>query len=471
MSIALRFGLVLLVLMTLAQVQLCLNGAHLSREIMKEKLNAEANGGKLWVFLCAGSDGYDNYRHQADVYHAYQIIAKNHGLANTTILMAYDDIANAFGNKHKGVIINEPNGPNVYPGEAAHDYRREQVSRDNFLAVLTGDKSGVKGGSGRVLETDENDTIFVYFADHGGPGVIAFPQKFLVYQPLLSAEKVMAALKEMHAGNKYTRFTFFIEACFSGTMFDQLLDPSLNIYGMTAADPFESSYACDYSKEFGTYLNDCWSIHWMDEVTANAQEDLTELYSEVVSDTNTSHPCVYGDLALGNDSISVFIGADSSSSSVPPKKMGKRSHGADAVSAHEVDRAILLRRLAHAESAEEKKLLSMELRKERLNRLAVEDKVNLILHKFTRDAALREELMHPSDYISSPGKCHRSSSDLAPRDCELAAMDAFAEHCGLTSNYAYKHLTTMSNLCKRFQPSPATVTEAIRRSCFEATRW
>jgi len=30
-------------------------------------------GGKLWVLLVAGSSGYMNYRHQADVCHAYQV--------------------------------------------------------------------------------------------------------------------------------------------------------------------------------------------------------------------------------------------------------------------------------------------------------------------------------------------------------------------------------------------------------------
>ncbi len=31
------------------------------------------DGGKIWVLLVAGSRGYFNYRHQADVCHAYQV--------------------------------------------------------------------------------------------------------------------------------------------------------------------------------------------------------------------------------------------------------------------------------------------------------------------------------------------------------------------------------------------------------------
>lgn len=31
------------------------------------------NGGKIWAVLVAGSRMYDNYRHQADVCHAYHV--------------------------------------------------------------------------------------------------------------------------------------------------------------------------------------------------------------------------------------------------------------------------------------------------------------------------------------------------------------------------------------------------------------
>ena len=30
-----------------------------------------------WAVLVAGSNTYSNYRHQSDVYHAYQILSKN----------------------------------------------------------------------------------------------------------------------------------------------------------------------------------------------------------------------------------------------------------------------------------------------------------------------------------------------------------------------------------------------------------
>ena len=52
------------------------------------------------------------------------------------------------------------------------DYTGVSVTASNFYAVLLGDKKSVKGGSGKVVASKPNDRIFVYYTDHGGPGVL-----------------------------------------------------------------------------------------------------------------------------------------------------------------------------------------------------------------------------------------------------------------------------------------------------------
>ena len=46
-----------------------------------------------WALLVAGSNGWYNYRHQADVCHAYQILHKNGIPDSNIIVMMYDDLA------------------------------------------------------------------------------------------------------------------------------------------------------------------------------------------------------------------------------------------------------------------------------------------------------------------------------------------------------------------------------------------
>ena len=55
-------------------------------------------------------------------------------------------------NPTKGIIINKPNGTNVYPG-VPKDYTDMEVTPENFLNVITGNKEAMVGkGSGKVLE-------------------------------------------------------------------------------------------------------------------------------------------------------------------------------------------------------------------------------------------------------------------------------------------------------------------------------
>ena len=40
------------------------------------------------------------------------------------------------------------------------------------MAVILGDKKRVKGGNGKVLKSGPNDHVFIYYTDHGSPGVL-----------------------------------------------------------------------------------------------------------------------------------------------------------------------------------------------------------------------------------------------------------------------------------------------------------
>jgi legumain len=69
------------------------------------------------------------------------------------ILFAFDDIANNSENPFPGQVFNKPNGIDVYEGVFI-DYKGSDVTPENFLNVLKGNKESMKGiGSGKVLES------------------------------------------------------------------------------------------------------------------------------------------------------------------------------------------------------------------------------------------------------------------------------------------------------------------------------
>ena len=218
-----------------------------------------------WAILVAGSHTYSNYRHQVDVYHAYQVLKRNGFSQDRIITFAYDDIAHNIKNPFKGKVFNKPTyaapGVDVYEGIVI-DYKGIHVQPAVFLHVLEGNKSAVSGiGSGRVLESTKDDNVFIYFADHGAPGLIAFPYKNLY------AKDLMASLNKIHG--RYNKLVFYVEACESGSMFTNLPN-NTRIYALSAANPSESSWGTYCSpqdvvqgKHIGSCLGDLFSVNFL----------------------------------------------------------------------------------------------------------------------------------------------------------------------------------------------------------------
>ena len=57
--------------------------------------------------LVAGSNGYWNYRHQADVAHAYHLLIQNGMSPDDIIVMMFDDIADNYENPLPGTLYNK----------------------------------------------------------------------------------------------------------------------------------------------------------------------------------------------------------------------------------------------------------------------------------------------------------------------------------------------------------------------------
>jgi len=267
-----------------------------------------------WAVIVAGSSGYDNYRHQADACHAYQIVRENGVPQENIITFMYNDIAHNPINPFPGQIFNRPTaagvpGTDVYAGVQI-DYAGDDVSPENFLAVLRGNSSGVHPKGGKVLNSMATDRILIYFADHGGPGFIELATAYLF------APDLLATLEYMHVHHRFGQMVFYLEACESGSMFDKLLKPEWNIYALTASNPEESSWGayCQPAdmvngKELHTCLGDLMSVSWMEDSDARGpKETLAQQAAIVRARTNRSHVMQYGDMGFLNEPTGDFLG-------------------------------------------------------------------------------------------------------------------------------------------------------------------
>jgi len=262
---------------------------------------------KNWALLIAGSNTWDNYRHQADVCHAYQTMHKAGIPDDQMVVMMYDDIAYHKKNPYKGNIINEPRGPNVYEN-VLKDYTGKDVNVQTFLAVLQGDKDGVKrltGKAGKVIESGPDDYVFVYFADHGAAGLLMMPKL-----PYLKATDLNAAFKDMHSKKKFKKLLMYTEACDSGSMFLNIMPTNIDVYVTTATKPDEPSWSQDYDNKRKTSINDEYSSIWLEDTDkANlAKETIDAQYKKVKKNADGQHPMVFGDLTIGQLTLDQFFG-------------------------------------------------------------------------------------------------------------------------------------------------------------------
>ncbi|GLH03273.1 26S proteasome non-ATPase regulatory subunit 9, partial [Gryllus bimaculatus] len=291
--------------------------------------------GEIWAVLVAGSNGYGNYRHQADVCHAYHVL-REHGVpADHIITMMYDDIAYSPENPYPGTIINAVNGSNVYEG-VFRDYIGKDVNSTNFLKVITGDAEGLQGvGSGRVLKSGPNDHVFINFVDHGADYLICFPND----TDELYAPDLLKAFMEMSEKEMYAKMVVYIEACESGSLFDNFLSNKLNI---TAAKRDQDSYACCWDAKVEAYLGDVFSVNWMEDSDSEnlEEETLSEQYSVVVKETNTSNPQEFGTLSIGRLPVGQFMGTKQF-----PKPSKSTIRCGDEVGSPNVPIAVLQRKL------------------------------------------------------------------------------------------------------------------------------
>ncbi|XP_061825005.1 legumain [Nerophis lumbriciformis] len=394
----------------------------------------EADEGKNWVVIVSGSASWYNYRHQADACHAYQIVHKNGIPDEQIVVMMMDDLADSDENPTPGILINRPNGTDVYKG-VVKDYIREAVTPENFLAVLRGEASKVKGGSGKVLASGPNDHVFVYFTDHGAPGILAFPNGELHVKDLQDT------IKYMHDNKKYKKMVLYIEACESGSMMNHL-PHDIDVYATTAANSHESSYACYYDAERDTYLGDWYSVNWMEDsdVEDLSKETLLKQFKIVRSHTNASHVQQFGNKTMAHMKVSAFQGEPKTGT--PPKPAAPLPPVAhlDLTPSPDVPLAILKRKLMASNDIFDARKLLAEIDSHFKVREMLAASMRRIAEEVTGDAAEAEEVIN-------------ERRDLTQHDCYRTSVDHYKHTCfnwnKAEYEYALRHLYALLNLCER----------------------
>ncbi|KAF4404060.1 hypothetical protein G4B88_014516 [Cannabis sativa] len=442
---------------------------------MAEGTNQEDLEGEIgtrWAILVAGSSGYGNYRHQADVCHAYQLLIKGGLKEENIVVFMYDDIAKSELNPRPGVIINHPQGDDVYAG-VPKDYTGHQVTTENLYAVLLGDKKAVKGGSGKVIDSKPNDRIFIYYSDHGGPGVLGMPN-----MPFLYAMDFIEVLKKKHAAGTYRKMVIYVEACESGSIFEGIMPKDMNIYVTTASNAQENSWGtyCPGMEpppppEYITCLGDLYSVAWMEDSQGHnlKRETIKQQYETVKERTANandfvnggSHVMEYGSRSIRAEKLYLYQGFDPATVNFPPNN-NKLHMPMEVVNQRDAELYFMWQLYKRSELEKKTEILK-QIKDTTRHRTHLDESIKLIgslLYGPQKNEAVLNSVRSPGLPLVDDWSCLKSM------------VRVFEKHCGSLTQYGMKHMRAFANICNN-GVSQASMEEACLAACdnHDAGQW
>ncbi|KAK8881407.1 hypothetical protein M9Y10_004143 [Tritrichomonas musculus] len=247
---------------------------------------------KRFALLYAGSNGFYNYRHQADIFTIYnQLLARGFTYYDMAVY-AYNDIATDSANPFTGQVFHSiDHKVNVFPGDHAINCKGDKVTAHILYNALS------------TLPTSRNDYIFMYYDNHGGPGILGVPDG---NGDDITADLLSEAFTNCSQKHAYKQFLFLIEACYAGSVAQEITAPNVAI--ITAANDHESSYAAVYDEEVGTYLSNEFSNNFISIIDESPELTVGELFTTLKTQTVESHVTFYGDESMKSELLSTFIG-------------------------------------------------------------------------------------------------------------------------------------------------------------------
>lgn len=233
---------------------------------------------ELFAVIAASSNGWENYRHQADALAIYDLL-KNHGLSDDKIILfLYDDIAKNKNNLFKGTVRHTIDGKNLRENIEI-DYSGDEVTVENFKNVLLGNKS-LKTPT--VLETGDKSNVLIYLIDHGGEISVPFAGG-----GELRGDELNRIIQNLYQNNKYRQLLFVADICLGGNFLANLKTPGA-LY-LTGSSENEPSLAANYDSQLENWLSDEFTNQFLEVATEKPDISLSAFYTILYKKVIGSH--------------------------------------------------------------------------------------------------------------------------------------------------------------------------------------
>ena len=239
-----------------------------------------------YAVLVAASEGWKNYRHQADVLGFYHYLKGEGYDDDHIILIMADDIAYNERNPLQGVVRREVSGNNLYE-DVVIDYKLGDLSLGDLKQILTSEPSDVYPVT---LGSSKSDNVLFFWSGHGTQNGWKWKET-----ENLNADFAKSVFSDM----QFRKMFAIIETCYSGGVAQGCIGiPGLLM--MTAANPYETPKADAFDSELQVYLSNTFTSSILSQFETNPNSIIYDLYLHAFDKTNGSHVMVYNPDYYGN---------------------------------------------------------------------------------------------------------------------------------------------------------------------------
>jgi phosphatidylinositol glycan class K len=182
------------------------------------------------------------------------------------VLMVADEIPANPRNPHKNKMYWSSSDV-VWSNTTRLDYRGDDVTVDALRRVLMG-----KGSRKRVLKTDKESNIFVYWTGHGG-------DQFFKFQDVqeITATDIATLFQEM----EYKEILFLADTCQAFTLGDAIRAPDITVIGSSLRG--ENSYAHHADPDLGLSVIERYT-HLLMQILRNKRDVSQYSLQEILVD-------------------------------------------------------------------------------------------------------------------------------------------------------------------------------------------
>ena len=254
-----------------------------------------------YAVLVQGSDGYINYRHQADVLNIYQALRRGGYPDDHIILITDASMAQHDRNPQPGTVRTAPGGPDLLGGtdglpRAQADYDSRDLTARDVANILTGRQTST---TPTVLPQGEGHNVLLYWSGHGRSQSQGGADEFCWRDTYAGQGFTASMLRQTAEQMQFRKLLIAAEPCY-GERVIRAVEGIPGVLAMSGASAAEQSWADHWNNDARIWMCDRFSLNLVNCLTDNPQSNFRDIFLYCAQHTLGSHAKIVNAANYGN---------------------------------------------------------------------------------------------------------------------------------------------------------------------------